>query len=77
MELPKFLLGDNTQTNEGDIFVIHTEFPRFIINLKDDEIELWDDLIGSDEEELSIQVAQYIEEASLFYDAEMKAYEEE
>lgn len=77
MELPKFLLGDNTQTNQEDIFVIHTEFPRFIINLKDDEIELWDDLIGSDEEELSIQVAQYIEEASLFYDAEMKAYEEE
>ena len=77
MELPKFLLGDNTQANEDDIFVIHTEFPRFIINLKDDEIEMWDDLIGSDEEELSIQVAQYIEEASQFYDAEMKDYEEE
>ena len=77
MELPKFLLGDNTQANEDDIFVIHTEFPRFIINLKDDEIEMWDDLVGSDEEELSIQVAQYIEEASQFYDAEMKAYEEE
>ena len=77
MELPKFLLGDNTQANEDDIFVIHTEYPRFIINLKDDEIEMWDDLVGSDEEELSIQVAQYIEEASQFYDAEMKAYEEE
>ena len=77
MELPKFLLGDNTQTQQGDIFVIHTEFPRFIINLKDDEIEMWDDLIGSDEEELSILVAEYIEDASQFYDAEMKAYEEE
>lgn len=77
MELPKFLLGDNTNSQEDDIFVIHTEFPRFIINLKDDEIEMWDDLIGSDEEELSILVAEYIEEASQFYDAEMKAYEEE
>jgi len=77
MELPKFLLGDNTKTNEDDIFVIHTEFPRFIINLKDDEIEMMDDLIGSDEEELSIQVAGFIEEASEFYDEEMKAYEEE
>lgn len=77
MELPKFLLGDNSQSPENDIFVIHTEFPRFIINLKDDEIEMMDDLIGSDEEELSILVAEYIEEASLFYDAEMKAYEEE
>lgn len=77
MELPKFLLGDNTSANEDDIFIIHTEFPRFIINLKDDEIEMWDDLVGSDEEELSMQVAQYIEEASQFYDDEMKAYEEE
>ena len=73
MELPRFLLGDNTQ-NPEDIFVIHTEFPRFIINLKDDEIELWDDLVGADEEELSIQVAQFIEDASEFYDAEMEKY---
>ncbi len=77
MELPKFLLGDNTKADKDDIFVIHTEFPRFVINLKDDEIEMWDDLIGSDEEELSLLVAQYIEEASAFYDEEMKAYEEE
>lgn len=76
MELPKFLLGDNTNADQEDIFVIHTEFPRFVINLKDDEMELWDDLIGSDEEELSLLVAQYIEEASAFYDAEMKAYGE-
>ncbi len=77
MELPKFLLGDNTKANEEDIFVIHTEFPRFIINLKDDEMEMMDDLIGSDEEELAILVAEYIEEASQFYDEEMKAYEAE
>jgi hypothetical protein len=77
MELPKFLLGDNTKANEDDIFVIHTEFPRFIINLKDDEMEMMDDLIGSDEEELAILVAEYIEEASQFYDEEMKAYEAE
>ncbi|MDO6738562.1 hypothetical protein [Wenyingzhuangia sp. 2_MG-2023] len=73
MELPRFLLGDNTN-NPEDIFVIHTEFPRFIINLKDDDIELWDDLEGTDEEELSLQVAQYIEEASAFYDEEMDKY---
>lgn len=29
MELPKFLLGDNTDFPDA-IFVIHTEFPRFI-----------------------------------------------
>jgi hypothetical protein len=38
MELPKFLLGDNTDFPE-DIFVIHLDYPRFIINLKDDEVE--------------------------------------
>ena len=75
MELPRFILGDIAEST-GDIFIIHTEFPRFIINLKDDEIELWDDLEGADEEELSIQVAQFIEDASQFYDAEMEKYAE-
>ncbi|MGY5354380.1 hypothetical protein [Wenyingzhuangia sp. IMCC45467] len=75
MELPRFILADNSDCAE-DIFVIHTEFPRFIINLKDDEIELWDDLEGTDEEELSIQVAQFIEDASEFYDNEMEKYAE-
>ena len=32
MTLPKFLLGDNTDHPE-DIFIIHTEYPQFIINL--------------------------------------------
>jgi hypothetical protein len=39
MELPKFLLGDNTDFQE-DIFIVHLDYPRFIINLKDDEVEL-------------------------------------
>jgi hypothetical protein len=38
MELPKFLLGDNTDFPD-DIFIIHLDYPRFIINLKDDEVE--------------------------------------
>ena len=38
MTLPKFLLADNSKFPE-DIFVLHTEFPRFLINLKDDEVE--------------------------------------
>ena len=38
MVLPKFLLADNSSFPE-DIFVLHTEFPRFLINLKDDEIQ--------------------------------------
>ncbi|MCK4562550.1 MAG: hypothetical protein KAT78_06560 [Flavobacteriaceae bacterium] len=72
MTLPKFLLGDNTD-HLDDIFVVHTEFPQFIINLVNDEIEWMDDLQG-DEEELAIEIAQLVEEASLFYDREMERY---
>ena len=76
MNLPKFLLGDNTDAPE-EIFVVHTEFPRFIINLKDDEIEWFEDFKGEDQKELENVTAALIEEASAFYDREMKRYEEE
>jgi hypothetical protein len=74
MNLPKFLLGDNTDFTE-DIFIIHTEFPRFIINLKDDEIEWLEEFNNADEEVLSGEVATLIELASSFYDREMERYE--
>ena len=76
MNLPKFLIGDNTAHSDS-IFVIHTAFPRFIINLVDDEIEWFENFQQTDEEELAIHVASLIDEASAFYDAEMKAYEQE
>ena len=38
MDLPRFILGDHSDYPE-DIFIIHTLYPRFIINLKDDEVE--------------------------------------
>lgn len=72
MTLPKFLLGDNTD-HPDDIFIVHTEYPQFIINLVNDEVEWLDDLQG-DEEELAIEIAQLVEEASLFYDREMERY---
>ncbi|WP_372744573.1 hypothetical protein [Lutibacter sp.] len=76
MNLPKFLLGDNTDAQDA-IFVIHTDFPRFVINLVDDEIEWFEDFQGEDQEELEIQVATLIEEASAFYDREMERYQSE
>jgi hypothetical protein len=75
MELPNFLLGDNTDYQDA-IFVIHTEYPRFIINLVDDEIEWFESLERNDEDELAIEVAGLIEEASAFYDREMKRYQD-
>ncbi len=76
MELPKFLMGDNTDYQES-IFVIHTEYPRFIINLVGDEIEWWESFKRDDEEALAVEVASLIEEASAFYDQEMKRYQDD
>ena len=72
MTLPKFLIGDNTD-HPDDIFIIHTEYPQFIINLIDDEVEWLDDIQG-DEAELANEVAELIDLASKFYDREMKRY---
>ena len=49
MNLPKFLLGDNTEFQDA-IFVIHTEYPRFVINLVDDEIEWFEEFDNVDED---------------------------
>jgi hypothetical protein len=74
MTLPKFLMGDNTDFPD-DIFIIHTEYPQFVINLIDDEIEWLDDVQG-DEVELANEVAELIGLASEFYDREMERYAE-
>ncbi len=76
MNLPKFLLGDNTDYSDA-IFVVHTEFPRFVINLVDDEIEWFEDLEGDDANELAEMVSGLMEEATAFYDREMERYESE
>lgn len=73
MKLPKFLLGDNTDHPE-DIFIVHTEYPRFIINLVDDEIEWLEDLVNDQQSTLENEVRSLIEDASRFYDREMERY---
>ena len=75
MELPKFILGDNTDF-ETAIFVIHTEFPRFIINLENDEVEWFEDFDDQDEKELLTETESLIEEASKFYDREVSRYDD-
>lgn len=74
MTLPKFLLADNSNYPE-DIFVLHTEFPRFMINLKDDEIEWFEDLSSEKEEDIANELESLIKQAEAFYDAEMEGYE--
>lgn len=75
MNLPKFLLADNSEFPD-DIFVIHLDFPRFIINLANDEVELLEDVDSSEEEEVGQELEKLIVEAVAFYDKEMEGYEE-
>lgn len=74
MTLPKFILGDNTQYPEA-IFVVHTEFPRFIINLENDEVEWLEEFDKEDQKELEKETETAIKEASEFYDKEVASYE--
>jgi len=74
MEIPKFLLGDNTDYPTA-VFVVHTEFPRFIINLENDEVEWLEEFDQQDEDELENETENLIKDASAFYDREVARYE--
>lgn len=76
MKLPKFLICDNTD-HPDDIFILHTDYPQFIINLVDDEIEWLEDVRGENETELTNEINELIEESSKFYDREMERFEKE
>ncbi|AUP77752.1 hypothetical protein [Flavivirga eckloniae] len=75
MTLPKFILGDNTEFPNA-IFVIHTEFPRFIINLEDDEVEWFEDFDAEDQKELEAETENAIKLATEFYDNEVAKYQD-
>lgn len=75
MERPKFILGDNTDFPD-DIFIVHLDYPRFLINLKDDEVEFLEDIEEEDARELESEMEHLITLAGEFYDKEMENYEE-
>lgn len=75
MDFPKFLLGDNTDYPEA-IFIVHTEFPRFILNLENDEVEWLEDFDKDDEKELTSEAESLIQQATDFYDREIFRYDE-
>lgn len=75
MELPKFILGDNTDYPNA-IYVVHTEFPRFIINLENDDVEWLEDFDQHDQRELETETENLIDQANKFYDREVERYED-
>jgi len=76
MELPKFIMGDHADLQD-EILVIHTEFPRFIINLVNDQVYWMEDIADEEEDQLAEEMARLIEQADIFYDEQVKRYEED
>ena len=70
MEPPKFLIADNSSL-QNVIFIIHTEFPRFIMNVTNDEVHWLEDFDKKDEEILHFELEQLIQDAFDFYDKEI------
>lgn len=75
MELPKFILGDNTDYPNA-IYVIHTDFPRFIINLENDEVEWFEEFDEHDHKEIEAEAENFIKAATDFYDREVSRYDD-
>ena len=76
MTLPKFILGDHSD-DPNAIYVIHTEFPRFIINLENDELEWLEDFDQQDEKELKSEAENAVQHATSVYDSEVAKYKNE
>jgi hypothetical protein len=77
MTLPKFLLADNSDFPE-DLFVVHTEYPRFILNVEEEEVEWLDEIEENEnEEEIAEELTSIIEQAYEFCDAEIAKYDDE
>jgi len=74
MEVQKFLIADSSSLQD-EIFVLHTEYPRFLLNVSNDEI-LWLEEFGKeDQDELEKITEELIEDALAFFDTEIESLE--
>ena len=76
MNLPQFVLADNSNFPDA-IFVIHLDYPRFIINLEDGDLTFLEPVDESDENDLDEEMELLIDQAQAFYDKEIRFYEEQ
>ena len=74
MTIPKYLIADSAML-EDDIFVLHTEFPRFLININTDEIEWLDEFSKEEAKDNEKIIEEAVSGAFDFFDEEMKKYE--
>lgn len=75
--LPKFLLADNSQESLGKLYVVHTQYPRFILEGNDEdffeeqEIYWIDDAVFDEDEVENLKAL-----AEEFLEAELDNQEE-
>lgn len=74
MEVPKFLIADNSSL-EDEIFVLHTSYPRFLLNVSNDDVLWLEEFSQEDQNELEKVTQSLIEEALAFFDREIEAME--
>lgn len=74
MEVPKFLIADNSSLDE-EIFVLHTAYPRFLLNVANDDILWLEEFSQEDKKELEQITQDLIESALQFFDAEIEKME--
>ena len=74
MEVPKFLIADNSTLQES-IYVLHMEYPRFLLNVANDDILWLEEFSPADQEELNTVTEKLIEEALAFFDHEIETLE--
>ena len=73
MNLPKYLIADHSSLQD-DIFVLHTEFPRFLLNIHTDQIEWLDEFSEKEAEENADIIELAVTGAYNFFDEEMERY---
>ncbi|MGB1971507.1 MAG: hypothetical protein ACPHSE_03330 [Flavobacteriaceae bacterium] len=71
MEVPKFLIADNSSLKD-ELFVLHTDYPRFLLNVSNDDILWLEEFSQEDQGELQKVAADLIDEALAFFDAEIE-----
>ena len=71
MELPKFMMVEHSE-HENDIFILHTEFPRFMVNLVTEDVEWFEDVSAEDENEIGVEMEKLIIAADKFYESEVE-----
>ena len=73
--IPKFLIADTTQ-DEEKIYVVHTQYPKFLLEITEEEVEWWDKIDEREESENINEIEKLLSDAFKFYDKEMESLED-